>query len=226
MDRRSEQADFLNRVQQCIDRYQPLLEQEFGVELGDVTAEPLCVREWVDDVLARAAVLFHEGSQRKHNRPPGRVARALFETEKRLIRVPAYVTCWFRFWYPQLIMQWRDEPRVILVSFLGWSAENYRENAARIDQYVVHEMAHGVWDRLAGEEPFDKPRGWRQWNEGFAHYLADIHFRDHYPSETVIFEEWSDFRRESKCHVAQLVCRHGPDVLRRIPTEWQQLSSR
>jgi hypothetical protein len=224
MNRQFRQTDFLERMQQCIARYQPLLEQEFGVELGDVAVQPLRVLEYVDDAIARATVLLHEESLRKHKRPPSRTTLALFELEKRLVRLPASAYVWFRFWHPQLIMQWRDEPRVILVSFLGWSAADYRENVARLDQWVVHELAHGVWNRLNGEEHRDGDRSWRKWNEGFAHYLADIHLRGHYPLEAVLFEEWSAFRREARCQVAELVCRHGPGVLPRIPTEWQQLS--
>jgi hypothetical protein len=224
MNRQSRENDFLERMQQCIARYQPLLQQEFGVELGHVTAEPLRVRQWVDDVLARADVAFHEESLRKHKRPPSRTARLLFEVEKHLTRLPASALVWLRFWYPQLIMQWHDERRVILVSFLGWSAADYHENVACIDQYVVHELAHGIWDRLAGEEHHNRDRVWRQWNEGFAHYLADIHFRGRYPSEAVIYEDWSAYRREGRQKVAELVCRHGEGVLRRIPAEWRQLS--
>ena len=137
MDRDSRQSDFLDCMQRCIDRYRPLLEHEFGIGLGNVTAQRLCVGEYVDELIARGEAAFHEESLRRHKWPPGRTARALFELEKRLIRLPARAFVWFRFWYPQLIMQWRDERRVILVSLLGWSAGDYRENAARIDQRVA-----------------------------------------------------------------------------------------
>jgi hypothetical protein len=223
MNRQSRQIDFLERMQQCIDRYQPLLEREFGVELGDVTAQPLRVREWVDDVLDRATLAFHEESLRKHKRPPKRTARLLFGLERRLVRLPAAAFVWFRFWYPQLAMQWRDESRAILVSFLGWSTDDYCENAARIDQYVVHELAHGIWDRLAGDAEHDRGRVWRQWNEGFAHYLADVHLRGHYPAEAVVNEDWPAFRREGKRRVGEVVDQQGTHILRRVPVDWLKL---
>ena len=87
-------------------------------------------------------------------------------------------------------------------------------------------MAHGVWECIAKDYYEDHDRRWRLWNEGFAHYLADIHFRDAYPSDATLDDDWSEFRKRGKQLVSDLVNQRGVGCLREIPKRWSEFDVR
>ena len=158
MQNRDLQTDFLQRVQQSIGRYQPMLEREFGVSLGNVQARPLVVREFLEAIIHQARTRLHTSSS-----PRANLSRCLFELERRAIWLPATAFLYIRFWLPQLMMKWSEPPPLILVSFLGWKHTDFEKNRSRIEPWAVHELAHGVWQRLA---PRNEPRNrdWWLWN--------------------------------------------------------------
>ena len=208
---------FLGRVQQSIGCWQPTLEQKFRVALGNVQAKPLIVRDFVNTIIERAR------TQSALSSPPrsSRFKHLLFELERRTVWLPALAFVYLRFWLPELVMKWSEPPPVILVSFLGWKKADFEKNQTRIDQWTVHELAHGIWRRLAPENE-RRDGNWRLWNEGFAHYVADVHFRAQYPSNAVI-ENWSGVRSRAKERITHALQAHGPGILREIPSRWQEL---
>ena len=225
MGSHSQQVDFLERMQQCINHYKPILEHDFAVSLGPIVAKPLLARELINSVFAKAADMMHRESIGKHKRPPTRLLRILFGVEKTLLWLPMCALMYIRFWYPRLVMKWKDDPPTIFVSFSGWSDDDYRDNTQKIDQWSVHEMAHGIWDRIANDEHQDHDRRWRLWNEGFAHFVADVHFCESYPPEVTVNDDWSDFRQQGKQLVCEVVNGQGNEILREIPTRWREFDA-
>jgi hypothetical protein len=225
MELHSRQAVFLEQTQQAIGRYQPILERRFGVSLGDVVAKPLAVREFIKSIYWKSDELMLRSSLAKHRGPPTQLRRVLHRFEKVILWLPACILVSLRFWLPNLIMKWSGNPPAILISFMGWSSADYETNADRIAQWAVHEMAHGVWQQLAQDEFEVHDRRWKLWNEGFAHYIADVYMRDAYPTKTKLSEEWSQFRRRGRQLVSDAVARHGIEALRRIPTNWRDFDN-
>jgi hypothetical protein len=219
------QAEFLCRLQECIDRYQPILEKEFRVSLGPVRAKRLVVSEFIRHCLDQAAELRRLEAIRKRGRPPTRLRRTLHAVEATVVYVPAYALLSVRFRLPDLMMKWVDEPPAVAVSLSGWSAADYERNARRLDQWTVHELAHGVWSRIAADRHQDHGRSWRIWNEGFAHCLADVHLRPAYPPQETLNTDWTGDRQLGRRLVAERVARDGPLVLREIPLRWAELDS-
>ncbi|HAV65226.1 MAG TPA: hypothetical protein DCY13_22995 [Verrucomicrobiales bacterium] len=212
----TEQARLLSELQQRIERYQPILEEEFDVNLGKVVARPFGARAWLRKMRDRSLVQASRRGGFGLNR------RLMLRCEWALIYLPACFLVWFRHWYPQFMMRWDDDEPAILVPFRGWMRKDHRRRIAQLDQWAVHEMAHGIWHRIADDSAVEHGRRWRVWNEGFAHYVADVHLRPHYPAGAIIDEEWSPMRLEGRRLVAKVVDHHGAAMLKRVPRDWRQ----
>lgn len=215
-------AKFLSAMQQRIDRYKPTLEKEFAISLGAVAARPIRVVAWLNSMFEKSMRTYHEQHLAKHGRPPTSIRRFLLALERNLIWCPAFVFLYIRLWYPDFMMKWDDDTPAVMVSFIGWSDIDYQDKIPRLDQWIVHEMAHGVWSQIARDHRGDRNRRWWLWNEGFAHYVADVHMRDRYPAEATIDVAWSKSRQAGKQMVADIVRRHGRDVLKTIPAQWPE----
>jgi hypothetical protein len=220
------QQEILQMLQQRIDRYRPILEQQFDIVLGDVVAAPLRSTEWLAYIYAKSDCELHAAAMSKHSRPPTAIRRGLHQLEKLLLWLPALAFLAFRQWYPGYFFKWRDDTRQVMVSFAGWSRTDYLEIVPMLDQLAVHEMAHGVWDRLAGDRKETRSRRWLLWNEGFAHYIADVHMAAQYPATAVVATDFSEFRRQGLQMVSELVDRYGWTILRSVPARWTEFDDR
>lgn len=78
----AQQNEFLQAIQQRIDRYKPMLEQQFDVVLGHVVAAPLGSTEWLTYIYAQSDRELHAAAMLKHGRPPIAIRRALHRLEK------------------------------------------------------------------------------------------------------------------------------------------------
>jgi len=231
MATRDLKQSFLQTAADRISRYCPVIELEFGICLGDVRPRELRTGDWLDAFVEGFWAEWPRHILAKKGRAPSRFEEVLARAEATLIRAVAPPFLFLRFWWPDLFMQWNERDSSIWIAFYGWSREDYERNMLRIDQYVVHEMAHGVWNRIARAErnrlgeSMKAWRRWRLWSEGFAHYLADVHFRGCYPPHVVVSEDWSDFRKRGKHLVVELVKSRGSDVLREIPLRWAEYTA-
>jgi hypothetical protein len=221
-----QQHEFLHALQQRIDRYKPVLEQEFDVVLGDVAAAPLSSRKWLASIFAKSDRELHAATVSRYGRPPTATRLCLHELEKLLLRLPALAYLAWRQWYPDFYVKWDDDARQVLVSFSGWSVAAYAKRIPSLDQIAVHEMAHGVWDRLAQDQRSSHSRRWRMWNEGFAHYIADIHMKPRYPPTAVVATEFSESRKRALRLVDELVDEFGSQILRSVPQRWPEFDER
>ena len=82
MKKNVQQNEFLQALQQRIDRYKPLLEQQFDVVLGDVVAAPLRPKEWFAHIYAKSDRELFAAAMSKHGRPPSAFRRGLHSLEK------------------------------------------------------------------------------------------------------------------------------------------------
>ena len=224
--RSERKAAFLRQTSECIARYQPKLEEAFGVELGEVVARELTVWNWTRDQMRFGKEVWLLNREIQRGRPPRWWERLLIELQGLIIPVVLFVPVWFRFWAPELLMKWSGRERCIYIPFHGWDRTYFEENAAKIDQWVVHELAHAAWEALGGDhETGGDGHTWRMWDEGFAHYVADEWFQDFYQSGTVLTEDWSEFRKEGKRKIAALVAEKGDRILAEIPTRWREFEA-
>jgi hypothetical protein len=211
---------FLGELQICIDRYQPILEREFSVQLGEVAAEPLRIQQWLASIYTRSDEELNTCWMLKRGCPPSAMRTCLHRFEKRLLWVPALVFLALRTWLPRYYFRWRETPPAVLVSLSGWRRIDFVRIRQELDQLTVHELAHGVWDRIASVSEGEHTRRWRLWNEGFCHYIADIHFRKHYPPEAVVSDQFSAFRIRGRDLVKEVVDMQGPEALKSVPLRW------
>lgn len=118
-------------------------------------------------------------------------------------------------------MQWDRKSNSVTIPFLGWTLSDFEKNAALIDQWTAHELTHGIWERIAKDNDDSHGKDWRFWNEGFSHYVADIHMRPHYPSDLELCNDWSAFRIDGREAVSKVVEKQGQDALRTLPVRWR-----
>jgi len=99
-----------------------------------------------------------------------------------------------------------------------------------LDQTVVHELSHGLWERLKGITPFDSeafanPDKFKFANEGFASYCEYEFFRDLYPQE--IPKNHNPHKEpyiQERSAIERLVNAHGEKILLEIPKNWRELT--
>jgi hypothetical protein len=213
-------------MRECVDRYQPRLESELGVDLGVVAVRELSAWKWMRGLMKNGKEAWLLKREMQKGRPPVFWERWFINIQAAIVPIILFVPVWFRFWAPALLMKWDRREGCIYVPFHGWDATYFKENSVKIDQWVVHEMAHGVWEELSSEEGSgDANPLWGLWNEGFAHYVADELFRDIYPPGTPLTDDWSEFRKEGKRRIATLVKEKGTRILVEIPARWREFAA-
>lgn len=216
-------ARFLARIQQSIDHYLPLLEQDFQVRLEDVDARELKLGFWFHSKLEPMRRQMRRECRAKHNRAPGRWREAWFTLQFRFAVIVFWIPLYIRFWLPEFIMQWDRRTASVTIPFFGWFHSDFKKNAAFIEQWTIHEMAHGIWERIAQDNDGDQDSAWRFWNEGFAHYVADIHMQKRYPEDHELCENWSKSRLARRNAVSRVIEEKGTEFLKLIPKQWSQL---
>jgi hypothetical protein len=99
---------------------------------------------------------------------------------------------------------------------------------------VVHELSHALWERLAGQPLFPRPKGNRSelekfklLVEGYATYAERIWFLDVYPSSVRKFANDPRLKvrgvyAKGMKRVKELVEQHGPQILFEIPKRWRE----
>jgi hypothetical protein len=54
----------------------------------------------------------------------------------------------------------------------------------------------------------------------------DVYMSDIYPADAQVQTEFSEFRKEGKQLVTELVGQHGTDILKSVPSQWSEFDSK
>jgi hypothetical protein len=111
---------------------------------------------------------------------------------------------------------------------------SFRSGAAHEEQIaatVVHELAHALWEKLAGRPLTWQPKAkfieqYQLFVEGFATYAERVWFLDLYPMAVRGAVQRSQLdpegiHRRGYHRVEQLVRERGPEILPEIPKRWR-----
>lgn len=101
---------------------------------------------------------------------------------------------------------------------------DFREREEDVDQEVVHELSHRLWEVLSGENVArgHYGRSKKLWVEGFASYCDSVHFLDFYPESYELFEHQDEFYGDGKNKIKELVDRYGKEIVLEIPSRWEE----
>jgi hypothetical protein len=92
-----------------------------------------------------------------------------------------------------------------------------------IEQVITHEFGHAAFSKM---KPTSCERTELEsfWDEGFAHYLEEVHFRHLYGYTELGEVSRASVRGKAKSSVAKLVQERGPQFLREIPKVYRGLA--
>ena len=205
----------------AVNFYKPRIEKRTGVLLGDIAV-------WDHD-------RWHEDVMREYRRRASWPFVGIFKSfilRRRLRRYsPEFEAESARKAREHAARYYRS---AIYVSFdSGMSHED------ALASVVVHELAHALWERIAGKPLDERSNGaphidecdaekYELFVEGFATYAERVWFLDLYPAALRSFAQRWPLKRESVYfrglrRVEELVREHGQPVLLEIPKRWHDL---
>ena len=200
----------------AVRRYQPIIEQRTGVSLGDIQVKD-------------ASELHHDIAVNvERNSTKGLFGFLRRKRFKRLAKATADASIGG---IPPTSLAFYTLQSIYVAFTMGMQThEDW------VVQGTVHELAHRLWEKLGGQFPnirWQKERS--MWKlkmacEGYSVYAERIWFRDSYPPllRKRLASEYID---ESSVQIKgmrvmeKLVDRMGPQILLKVPTEWQKLIS-
>lgn len=225
----SERKKLFERVREAGVHYKPILEEELGVEIGEVKPRPYLERPfWGTLELYQKAV---KKSLSEIN--PNILGKAFFWT--------AHIPIHFLVGFPLLsIAHFVQQDRVYMASGSngtvyvseglatrqGLFMERHYGKNFPVEEFVVHELAHEAWDKLGGEKKFEKLPLHEQmdlfslrrtWQEGFCSYLQ----KDLVP--WAISSELPELYKKGLEKVRKVIRENGRGYLRQLPLDWLML---
>lgn len=207
---------FLGLYRCAVNEYQPKIEKRIGISLG-----PIAVRDY-------------------------READQDFMRNLERIRHSWVTRLFYRSRIKTRLQRWRDYLKSTHKERAGSCMASYHRNAIYVSfsngtrshefaiaYAVVHELSHALWERLAGQPLFPRPKGTKSdlerfhlLVEGFATYAERIWFLDMYPRSVRKFA--NDPRTKppgvyfkGMKRVEELVELHGSKILLEIPKRWR-----
>ena len=226
-----QKKDYVERVEEKRDFYQPLIEDKTGVKLGNVFVLPnrLAVKQDIYEMYTQLSDLELNKALAKTKSP----------TEKRISNVllpflaipPAMIIGSIMLYHGE-----RTEQKVSLSTKDGCIRVplGYRKkqmlfcekigSPSTLDELVVHELSHILWDKLENNNKLQKLPS-LEITEGFATYCQESFFADLYPKDYQLntVEFGSPVYDSGKKKIEELVAKYGENVLLKIPNNWQRL---
>ncbi|MBI4451849.1 hypothetical protein HY637_00330 [Candidatus Woesearchaeota archaeon] len=205
----------LGRVQSLIDKYKPLMEHVVGVNLGQITAREL--RE--------LGIEYLNGMYKDIVEPEHGFNRVTAVFFYHCVGVPLIKACAFWLDHTDTYKYYNS---AIYVPF-GWT--KMVMGRRRLDQVVVHELSHRLWEVLAGQDSWsdEDDRFSRRGNlfeEGFASYCDEYLFSSLYPQGYKIDHKWDlPFHKKGRKMIEDLVKKYGEEILLRVPLEWKSIDA-
>jgi hypothetical protein len=231
-----EKKDYMLRVEDRKDFYQPKIEAKTGVPLGKVYVLPmdLILANQIYEVLWK---LKHTNELKdyenlKERSLLGKLEEAYINTAVPLVAMPivglfgAIMYGLFKI-QDQAIYGGMVED-CLRVSYgietrMGLFREKRFNTTSFVDGMVVHELSHKLWDVIEGEK--QKTRKFnRCLNEGFATYCHEEYFRDLYPTKEMANAiNVPELYLRGKNKIKKIVAKYGQEILLEIPNRWPEL---
>jgi hypothetical protein len=220
---------FLNQVREKVNYYQPMIEQKCGVSLGDVKVKDN--KKWLSDTVYGDAPRLAVEYAWNNGRTPTELDYNLFfiiASVGEAVMLPPL--CLFN---SLLGADFRHNNDTIYVPFNYMNRFmdfNFKRRTRDMDYGVVHELSHGLWDKLSRNELFEE-RGnlkefgeKRKWFEGFATYCAEDYFAEFYPESTKTDYNTPKLYKEGKEKIKEAVDKYGEEIILKIPRVWRELA--
>ena len=93
-----------------------------------------------------------------------------------------------------------------------------------IDQKIVHELLHALWDKLGGEKQSELHKDGINFLEGFTTYGDRYWLLDFYPEGYQLTDRGVGKYKVGVMKVKDLINQRGEGIFLRIPSEWKTLT--
>ena len=204
--------EFLIKVRDKVVHYKPKMEEACGVEMGNIDVADLT---WyhIDSDNKKMTEAIDEA-----NLLDKAILLAIIKPLIKPIRI-----LHFNLVYHDIAMVYNSSTIYVPFYFVS-RLEDFKAREETLDQEVVHELSHRLWEVLSGELLPRKPSDdvLKFWAEGFASYCDGKYFSDFYPEGYEAFEPDGIFKRGME-RIEELVEKHGEDIVIEIPKRWREL---
>jgi hypothetical protein len=219
---KSRKEKFLESVREKVAYYKPRIEEMCGIDLGQVRVKDH--KEYYKDAIKHNVErLLSE--EKKSGKDPGSLEKFVMVGSSWIFVAAISPILFIKNNLNAGIMSYRWN--AVYVPFYDINKLNngpdFKWALARLDQSVVHELSHGLWDVIVDGKLSDNPNLSKFWAEGFATYCEQVHFKGLYPKDYLVRRnDAPDLYERGKQKVEQLVKRYGQDIVLEIPKRWQE----
>lgn len=212
---KKEKQKHLNRFKKGVEKYLPLIEKRIGIDLGEIKVKPYALI--IDDVYNNYLNNFF-GLKYNANNLDKKIAKGVIYCFKPFLELNRMLN------EEKCRASYRNS--IIYVPFgimtkTNLFVEFMHGQTQIVEEIVVHELTHGVWEKI--NNPYDEKdrKNLKLWSEGFATYGQLEWFSDFYPiSQSHIHNNF--FYMQGKSLVQDVVKKYGEEILLEIPKKWQE----
>jgi hypothetical protein len=199
--------EYLSSVRSAVQRYKPQIEEKTGIDLGEI-----CVKEYKH--LPRD--IFSELYTPRTNP----IKRLLFYGLRGLVNAKT--------WYHEQKEPMLYHNSTIYVGFGNATRTDMQTSVggidSLIDQKIVHELLHALWDKLGGEKQSELHKDGINFLEGFTTYGDRYWLLDFYPEGYQLTDRGVGKYKVGVMKVKDLINQRGEGIFLRIPSEWKTLT--
>jgi hypothetical protein len=227
----SEKEDYMKRIEERVSFYQPKIEQKTGVSLGKVYVIPNIL--WLYQSLWECYQKVNNPDINEQAKDMSPLQKVVARTMAPIVSIPLITILGI----PMIsLAKFRDElidlaagEDCIRVPFgmttrQKLSAEKIGRDI-HLDEKVVHELSHILWNKLEDPNKEQIIRGKHIWSEGFATYCQQEFFVDLYPQsykfgDHLLPRSYMNGKRK----IEKAIDKYGKDILLQIPNRWSELN--
>jgi len=212
-----EREEYLSKAREKVEFYKPKIEEKTGVSLGDVK-----VRDWnlsLESIIENYTInsiaidMYNKGRPLKIYELDKIVRECLIEGVK--------------YYALRRIIPSRGGKFVKRNNTIYFKTGPFSRTASTIrgkmdytlDEDVVHELSHGLWEKLRAEMISGGREGYLTWSEGFATFCAHDYFSEFYPKNAIrspVCYSGSIYRVGYQI-IRQMINKYGEGILLKIP---------
>ena len=221
-----EKQEYVRRVEEKRDFYQPRIEEKTRVDLGKVFVLPtgLGTAQIIYDKYTQLSNIANTHEIEKFSWPQRTFIKAIAP----ITAAPITAIMSIPWLYHMAKMEQKAAMMAvddcIFVPFGYISRFNLimekMGDPSDLDELVVHELSHILWSKLAQKHKQETLPP-RLISEGFATYCQQNFFSDLYPKNYIIDEKtMTDSYLAGKKKIENLVAKYGKDIVLKIPARW------